>query len=92
MTFKLNTKRILLTKDALSCSKSNISFSYCSASSFPKMIASSHIYWANKQRQLVYELIIEIQAEIKHSLFSQLNKTNDLSQAMVFNISLFENK
>lgn len=32
------------------------------------MIASSHIYWAHKHRQLVNESIIKIQAEIKHSL------------------------
>lgn len=39
-----------LTKDALSCSKSNISFSYCSASSFPKMMASSHICGTHEDR------------------------------------------
>lgn len=40
----------VLTKDALSCSKSNISFSYCSATSLPKMMASSHIYWTHEDR------------------------------------------
>lgn len=42
-------KENILTKDALSCSKSNISFSYCSASSLLKMIASSHIYGEHRQ-------------------------------------------